>query len=227
MCGRAYRLFTGEALNERFARLEGWAPPTLDLKPAYNIAPTALTPVVFKDQGQFKCEWMRFGLVPAWAKTLKDAAKYSLINARIEEVESKRTYAKPFQSQRCIIPLSGFYEWKLNPDQSKTPYEIHLKNEPVFCAAGIFERWRSEDGSNLLSFSMLTTAANSFMKDIHDRMPVILEKGQFADWLNADLTDVQKIKQLVTATSDDVLQAHEISKLVNSVKNQGPEVLNR
>lgn len=227
MCGRAYRLFTGEALNERFARLEGWAPLTLDLKPAYNLAPTALTPVIFRDQSQIKCEFMRFGLVPTWAKTIKDAAKYSLINARLEEVETKRSYAKPFQLQRCIIPLSGFYEWRKNEDSSKTPHEIHLKDNPILCAAGVYEKWRDENGAETLSFSMLTTQANAFMKDIHDRMPVMLSEDQFSEWLDAELTDVSLIKSLLSSSGRADLEARPVSTLVNSPRNQGPEVLNR
>jgi putative SOS response-associated peptidase YedK len=224
MCGRAYRLYNGEELESRYGG-NAINQVGLHLQPSYNLAPTQLTPVIFMDQGKETLDWMRWGLIPSWALSIKDAAKYSLLNARVEEIETKRSYASPFKLRRCIVPLSGFYEWKKTTNGEKRPFALHLKHEAILSVAGVWEEWSRPGEETVRSFSLLTTASNSFMQNIHDRMPVFLNLENESAWLDPSLQDPQAIKAILKPCPSDEMEAREVSKLVNSVKNQGPEVL--
>lgn len=227
MCGRAYSTYTAEELafrylNKRSPKLP-WFP---DLKPNYNLSPTQLAPVVLENDGERVLELMRWGLVPSWAKSVADASKYSLINARGEEIDQKRSYKGPFERRRCIVPLSGFYEWVREDVKNKRPFAIYRKDKGIMSVAGVWESWKSKDSEEeIRSFSLITIGANSFMEKIHDRMPVILDEENENAWLNPENKDSDALKSLLQPSSSELLGAHEVSKLVNSPKNNRPEVL--
>lgn len=229
MCGRAYSTFTDDEMYFRYVNRKGWslAPDTerIKLKPNYNMCPTHVAPVLCIRGAQPGFHQMRWGLVPGWAKSVKDADKYSMINAKSEEIAEKRSYKAAFQSRRCIVPISGFYEWK-REGKTKTPYAISLVDEPIMSIAGIWEHWESpENGDIVESFSIVTTSANEFMQQIHTRMPVILNPEQEDIWLGKENVSSTELKQIMTPCSPGILQSRRISSLINSPRNNSPAVL--
>lgn len=225
MCGRAYQTYTEDELYARYINERAKRNP-LGLKPNYNLAPTQLSPVVLVKDGDRSISLFRWGLIPFWAKDLKSASKYSLINARGEEIAEKRSYKDAFQKRRCIVPLSGFFEWQRVSPKDKTPFAIHLKNAPIMSVAGVWEQWKSDTTGEIVdSFSIVTTDANSFMSRIHDRMPVILPPEKEAEWLDPENRDVPKLLELLRPSADDALDAYRISTAVNSPRNNAPAVL--
>ncbi|MBI3555689.1 MAG: SOS response-associated peptidase [Deltaproteobacteria bacterium] len=225
MCGRAYETYTDEELEARYLNEKAKRNP-LGLKPNYNMAPTQLSPIVLEQNGKRNISLFRWGLVPFWAKDVKSAAKYSLINAKGEEILEKRSYKDCFMKRRCIVPLSGFIEWKRETEKVKRPFAIHLKDEPIMSVAGVWEHWESKETEEIVdSFSIITTSANSFMNKIHNRMPVILSKKDEDAWLDPDNKKPESLLKLLVPCASKLLAAHEISTLINYPKNNRPEVL--
>ena len=223
MCGRSYITYTDEELEMRYLQQRKVELPKF--KSSYNLAPTQLSPVVRNLKETIKIDLLRWGLVPAWAKTVKDAAKYSLINARGEEILEKRTYKDAFLHRRCIVPLSGFYEWQ-RLDQTKRPFAIHLKEDPIMSVAGVCEHWQSKETEETVdSFSILTIQANSLMEKIHARMPVILDRKDEASWLDSENKNIAGLQKLIKPCPSEWLDAYEISTLVNSPRNNAKEIL--
>ena len=196
MCGRAYSTYTEEELYLRYLNKR---PPSLPHFAAnYNFCPTQLAPVVLVKDGVKAIELLRWGLIPSWAQSIQAASKYSLINARGEEIDQKRSYLAAFEKRRCIIPLSGFFEWKREDAKNKRPFAIHLKGQPIMSVAGVWEHWSSPETSEVgESFSIITTAANSFMEGIHNRMPVILAREDEDAWLSSEKESRQALKSFL------------------------------
>lgn len=227
MCGRAYETYTGEELsieylNHQPLRLDGF-------RQTYNLAPTQASPVVLTRGGERTIEMHRWGLVPSWAKSVEAATKYSLINARGEDISKKPSYAEPYRQRRCVVPLSGFFEWKRGGPR-KRPFAIQHNDGGILSVAGVWERWqpqgRLHGNPDLLhTFSIVTTRANALMSDIHDRMPVILGKDAIDLWLDPSVTDPDRLKPLLEPCPPDWLSAYEVSTAVNAPANDSPEVL--
>jgi putative SOS response-associated peptidase YedK len=222
MCGRAYETYTDE---EIYIRYKNRRPIRFTLGTNYNLCPTQISPVIVVRDGDREVASMRWGLVPAWAQDMKAADKYSLINAQGEDIETKRSYQAAFRSRRCIVPVSGFFEWKREGKQ-KTPFAIHLCDDSIMSLAGVWELWRSkETDEEVSSFSIITTAANSFMESIHYRMPVILDREDEEAWLDPVNQNVADLKSLLRPCGPEKLACFPISTLVNSPRNNSPEVL--
>ena len=222
MCGRAYETYTDE---EIYIAYRNRRPLRFTIGPNYNLCPTQISPVLIVRDGEREVAPMRWGLVPAWAQDVKAADKYSLINAKGEEIEFKRSYQAALRARRCIVPVSGFFEWKREAKQ-KTPFAIHLSNDPIMSLAGIWELWRSkETGEEVTSFSIITTAANSFMESIHNRMPVILDRADEEAWLDPTNQNVADLKALLKPCNSEKLACFAVSNLVNSPRNNSPEVV--
>jgi putative SOS response-associated peptidase YedK len=225
MCGRAYQTYTEDELHARYINERSKRNP-LGLRPNYNLAPTQLSPVVLVKEGERQLSLFRWGLIPTWAKDIKSASQYSLINARGEEIREKRSYKTPFQKRRCIVPLSGFIEWQRISPKEKAPFAIHLKSGQIMSVAGVWEHWESKaTGEEVDSFSIITTAGNKFMSKIHDRMPVILPPEKESEWLDPQNTDTESLMKLLKPCPEDWLTAYPISKAINSPRNNSKEVL--
>jgi putative SOS response-associated peptidase YedK len=189
-----------------------------NLKPRYNIAPTQDILAVRLDQdGQQEAVQLRWGLLPFWAK--EEKISYSTINARAETVAKKPAFRDPFKKRRCLIPADGYYEWKKLKDGSKQPYRITLKPEQPFSFAGLWEHWEKED-KVVESCTIIVTDANELTKDIHGRMPVILDPEDYDRWL--DGSDGQNL--LRPYPSEKMLR-YPVSRAVGNVKNTGPELI--
>lgn len=215
MCGRYTVIY-----KEDFAERYGLDEVDVQLDDRYNMAPMQEAPVIIKD-GKVQSKTMRWGLVPFWAKDESIGSR--MINARGETVAEKPSYRKPFKSQRCLVPASGFYEWQKTKD-GKQPFYMHMKDDRMFSFAGLYDVWTMPNGKKLYTYTIITTEPNSLMANIHDRMPVILEKGSEKVWLDED-AEKNELLGLLDAYSADELEAYMVSTLVNSPGNEGEELL--
>ena len=220
MCGRAYETYTDEELYFQYLNKRPLIP--LQFSPVYNLCPTQNSPVLRLAAGERQFEQMRWQLIPDWEPVF--ATKLSTINAKSETVFESRLFGNLVVRQRCIVPLSGFYEWK-NDGKKKHPFKIHLQNNAIMSVAGIWGAWRPGTPSERRSFSIMTTAANAFMREIHDRMPVILDRSDEDAWLDPEVHEQDALEKLLKPCPNEWLDAVEISPLVNSPKNNTPEVL--
>jgi len=219
MCGRAYALFTEADLATRYLKRR---PATLgEFTPTANLAPTQLTPIVREVNGARELARLRWGLVPSWAKELKIGA--SMINARAQTIAEKPSFRVAFRQRRCIVPLSGFIEWQRDGTR-KRPFAIYREDRAILSVAGLWDRWADTDGDEVQTFAVITTEANGFMAPIHGRMPVILEPGDEDAWLSAD-TGPEALHALLVPCAEGRLAAHEVSSLINSPRNNAPELL--
>ncbi len=223
MCGRFTNRFTWKQLH----RLMGLTtpPPEQDFASRYNIAPTQTAPVVRADDrggGARALAMLRWGLVPSWAKEIKIGA--SMINARAEGIEAKPAFRTALRRRRCIVPVSGFYEWKRLADgKSKQPYYIRSSSDDEPLAfAGLWERWQPPDADAVETFTIITTAPNQMMSGLHDRMPVILAPEDFDRWLDPTNQDAAGLLPLLKPAPDDAMVYYPVSTLVNSPKNDDP-----
>lgn len=216
MCGR-FSLTANEAeLNLRF-ELEGGSTPYI---PRYNGAPSQNLAVI-TSANPHKLSYLRWGLIPPWAKDRAIGNK--MINARAETITEKSSFSKPLFSKRCLVPTDGFFEWK--QDAGKQPYRIFVNENPIFSMAGIWEQWQSPEGDKVDTFSIITTEANSFMQNIHNRMPVILNKADEKKWLHS--SDKQEILSLLIPCPSEWMDAYPVSKLVNSPHNESEKIIHK
>lgn len=218
MCGRF------AITQPRFQHIESVLGADLGaVTPRYNIAPTQAIPVIRKFTEGFAMDEMRWGLVPSWSKT--PTTTYATFNAKIETVADKPVYRTAFKHRRCLIPASGFYEWKTEEDGTKQPYYFTLKDDHEMAMAGLWEEWKGTDGSSLLSCAIIVGSSNSLIGKVHDRMATIVPEDHFEDWLNpAENTDYL-LAMLSTPYLADKMQAARVSRNVNSVRHQGPELV--
>lgn len=214
MCGR----FALEKIPKALLIAMGLTTP--DLKPRYNIAPTQTAPVVFRERNDKPAlEAMRWGLIPHWAKDISVGVR--AINARAESVDTKPTFRDSFKRRRCLVPVSGFYEWKREPSgKGKIPYYFtNIEEEDGLILAGLWDIWKGGAGE-VHSFTILTTAADSLMLPIHDRMPVVLSPDEWPAWLNPD-SDIQAAKSILSTPSNVSMRYREADDFVNNPRNEG------
>lgn len=211
MCGRYSQTLSMAELARRYS---ADAPKQLELKPRWNLAPSQQAPVIFNgEDGKPRLDTMRWGLIPGWAKDEKIG--YKMINARAETAAEKPGFRKALEQRRCLVPADGFYEWVSDPaTKARLPRRIVRKDKASFAMAGLWERWKAPDGREVRSFTILTTAAHPPIKEIHDRMPVILTPENEAGWLAKPT--------IPPALDGRHLEIYPVSALVNSPKNDLP-----
>ena len=220
MCGRFTRNFTWQQVRA-FSRMLDLITPEEDAPPAaYNIAPTDPGPVIVaSDHGGGRVETMRWGLLPAWSKDTRLA--YSTINARLESIAEKPAFREPFKRRRALVPATGYYEWPVI-DGRKRPHYITLKDSPVMLFAGVWESRPDGAGGHLMTYSVVTRAADPVIRPVHDRMPLILPPEWLHDWLHADADTAM---QVAHATPEPSLVFHEVDAAVGNVRNQGEHLI--
>lgn len=218
MCGR-FHAKDPEEVRELGRRTFGC--DLLLEQPRYNVAPSQTMPVVAAGKdGAPRIAAMRWGLVPYWDRNEKP--KIAPINARSEDALTKSMFKQSLQRRRCLIPATGFYEWRRLSDVVKIPHAIQLRSGRAFWIAGIHEsatEWRPE------TFLVLTTRPNELMVAIHDRMPVILCEEAAQRWVAPGEMTAAALAEFSVPFPADEMEAFTISRLVNSPKNDGPEVL--
>lgn len=223
MCGRFTLTAPVEEIMERFM-IDSFLEEE-HLSPNYNIAPSQSVLAVINDGKSNRMGFLKWGMVPPWAKDAKMGNK--LINARAETLTEKPSFRNAFRKKRCIIIADSFYEWKRLDDQSKIPMRIKLKNNDLFAMAGIWESWNSPEGESLYSCAIITTKPNGLMMNIHDRMPVILRKNDENIWLDPSLKDTSYLNQFLQPFDETLMEAYEVSGLVNSPKNNTKELIQK
>ncbi len=217
MCGR-YSLHANPEVIALAFRL-GLLP---EIQPRYNIAPSTQVLIVREDkQAGRVADLCRWGLIPGWAKD--PAIGNKLANARGETVAEKPSFRNAFKRWRCLIPASGFYEWRALKGR-KQPYYIHPRGQALFAIAGITELWQGPDGP-VRSCAIITTAPNALMKNIYDRMPVILAPGDYATWLNPDNQATAELQQLLRPYPAEAMAAHPVSTRVNTPRHDDPALV--
>lgn len=223
MCGR-YALVDGKKVFLSFAmmkhlREEG---KVYDILPRYNAAPMQRLPVIAVREGELRIQLMQWWLVPHWAK--EPDTKFSTFNAKSETVDKKGLFLPYFRGSRCLVPASGFYEWK-KEGSAKQPMYVTLARAPMLFFAGLFSVWKSGDGKELPTFTVLTTEPNALMKPIHNRMPVILHERDFEQWLDRDFKDTDALKRLLVPYAPGEMKAYPVSSIVGNARNDVPECI--
>jgi putative SOS response-associated peptidase YedK len=217
MCGRYTLKDIDPALFARFGvteALEG-------LADRFNVAPSQEMPVIVRHDGANHAELMRWGLIPFWSKEPSGG----LINARSETAAEKSSFRRAFRGQRCIIPASGFFEWR-RAQGGNIPYLIRLRDEPYFGFAGLFDEWRPKGGGpSIKSYAILTCAANPMMARIHHRMPCILDRADETAWLDPANTDPALISSFLRPYPAEAMLAYPVSRLVNAPANDAPQIV--
>jgi putative SOS response-associated peptidase YedK len=221
MCGR-YSLtpINISGLEERFS----FRGVDLVYQPRFNIAPTQNVLTVVHHGLENRPQLMKWGLIPFWAKDPSIGNR--MINARAESVVEKPSFRQAFQKRRCLILADGFYEWK-KEGKNKVPVRVILKSGEPFGFAGLWEKWRSPEGAFIHSCTIITTMPNSMIEPIHNRMPVILTRGAEVPWLDPTNTDISKLRKLLIPYAANMMETYKVSTLVNSPKNESPDVINR
>jgi putative SOS response-associated peptidase YedK len=218
MCGR----FTLTADNETVApQFELPLPKEMNLAPRYNIAPTQPVAAVRLNRGERELTHFHWGLIPSWSKDAKVGSR--MINARSETVTDKPSFRTAFKRRRCLIPASGFYEWQ-KQNGSKQPVYIQPTDEDLFAFAGLWEVWHSADGGEIESCTILTTTPNELMAQIHNRMPVIVEREDYDSWLEPGDEPEQGL-HLLRPFPSHKMSAYPVSTIVNSPRNDSPECI--
>jgi len=220
MCGRFTQTHSLQSVLNRFLVKILSAEIEQLNRPRYNIAPSQLVPVVLgaePDSAGRELRSMKWGLIPAWSKDPQ--MKINTINARVEGVENSPVFRGALRRTRCVVPASGYYEWK-SGTSPKQPYYIYpAERGELFAMAGLWERWVAPDRTFIDSFTILTTASNEAISPVHHRMPIILAETSIPVWLGEEKVDADTLRSLMKPCSPDLVQMHPVSPRVNKVSN--------
>src|SRR5262245_28088305 len=215
MCGRISQSRGHREIEERFN-----LNLPFEIPPRYNLCPGDQALVIVRVGDKKSLQMMKWGLIPSWAKDPKIG--FQCINARAETVETKAAFKDAFFKRRCLVVADGFYEWK-KLEGKKIPYRYILPKNQIFTMAGLWDRWQAPLGE-VLTFTIVTTDANELVNQAHNRMPVILDRGEEDLWLDLK-TDRETLRRLLKPHPQEAMQAYEVSSKVNSGKNDSPELI--
>ncbi len=217
MCGRYLATTSPDELRRIFATQND----TPNWQPTWNMAPTQDGPVVRRhpETGARQLDLLRWGLLPHWVRGDPKKTRQP-INARAETVATLPTFRDAFARRRCIVPIDGFYEWQVRPE-GKQPHAVARADGRIMALAGIWEGWRGPDGQAIRTYAVVTTTAADTLGHLHERMPVILEEADWAAWLGEAPGDPAALLR----PSGAPLRIWPVSGRVNSVRNNGPELI--
>ncbi|MFD1536026.1 SOS response-associated peptidase [Nonomuraea guangzhouensis] len=236
MCGRyASARKKHELLEEFQVELDG--DPDEELGPDYNVAPTKNVYAVLSrvpkeaERAVRQLRIVKWGLVPAWAKDPSVGSR--MINARVETVAEKPSFRQAFAKRRCLLPADGYFEWMPveGDKKKKQPYFIHPEDGGVLAMAGLYEFWKDKSRADddplkwLVTCTVITTDAEDELGRIHDRMPMMIERERWAEWLDPKLTDPEQASGLLVPADTGQLTAVAVSTDVNNVRNNGPDLI--
>lgn len=214
MCGR----FSFSAAKEKIQAQLGDIDTGVNLRESYNIAPTQHAYVITND-APGRLQYITWGLIPHWSNDGANTGK--LINARSEGIAAKPSFRLPIRKRRCLVLADSFYEWRTEGDR-KVPVRIFLKNGDLLVMGGIWDVWYHGDYA-VKSFSIITTEPNHDMASVHNRMPFIIASRQQQErWLSE--MDIEEVLAMMRPPEDGLIGMYQVSDLVNSVKNNGPEL---
>jgi len=221
MCGRFVQKSPIETLQQNFSIRT----TDSDIIPNYNVAPTQEILVIIKHDNENTLKRFHWGLVPFWAKDTSIGSR--MINARAETVSQKPSFRNAFKKRRCLIPADGFYEWK-GEKGNKQPYYVASPSGEPFAFAGLWETWadrESDEESVYESCTIITTAASESIREIHHRMPVILDPKFHEKWLNVEIQDLKELKIILQDGLIHDMKYYPVSTFVNSVKKNNPNCI--
>jgi putative SOS response-associated peptidase YedK len=216
VCGRFTLTSTPEELARRFELDE-----VPSFSPRYNIAPGQDVLAVRLESGRRRARSLRWGLVPGWARDPSVGSR--MINARVESVTTRSAFRDAVRARRCLVPADGFFEWTERAG-IRQPYYAKLPDGP-FAFAGLWERWRGDDERSLESCTLLTTDAVPALREVHDRMPVVVAPADHAAWLAADGGDARELLDQVLARSPAAWRLHPVSTRVNRADREGEQCI--
>jgi len=234
MCGRYAASRSPDDLVEEF---EVVGLPEQVLPPSYNVAPTNSVYAVVERTPREEPEAppvrqlraVRWGLVPSWAKDPSIGSR--MINARVETVAEKPAFRKAFAKRRCLLPADGYFEWYGEERGKKQPFFIRPPDGAVLAMAGLYEFWRDpakpddDPDAWLSTCTVITTSAPDDLGRIHDRMPMIVERSRYAEWLDPSVEDLDGLRSLLVPAAPGRLSAYPVSKQVSNVRNNGAHLL--
>jgi putative SOS response-associated peptidase YedK len=221
MCGRYVRRSDKQRIAELFA-IHGPVMP--DFGPSWNVAPQTFQPVVRlnRDTGEREIVMMRWGLVPFWAKDAKIGLR--TINAKAETITTAPAFREAIKYRRCLVPADAFYEWQRVTGKVKQPFAIAMRDRQPYAFAGLWERWKEpKAGTDLLTFTVITTDPNEVVQPMHDRMPVILPAKDYDRWLKAD--PERPPIDLLRPYDAGRMVAWKVDQKVGNVRNDSPELI--
>ena len=214
MCGRYTLTTPAERLAEEF----GFRDSSAELPQSYNVAPTQGVAAVLEEGGGRYLEVLRWGLIPPWADDPQIGSR--MINARSETAPEKPSFRRAFRERRCLIPADGFYEWQ-RTNGAKQPFYIHMEDGRPFAFAGLWESWGRGGEGEIRTCTILTTAANAVVGEIHERMPVIVAPDAYDVWLDPS-SERDELTGLLAPYPEDEMEAYPVSRFVNSPSNNDP-----
>ena len=217
MCGRFTLHHSTEDVAERFAVEQ----TLLELKPRFNIAPSQPVAAVIQHESRVLQE-LKWGLVPSWARD--PAIGNRLINARAETLASKPAFRGAFARGRCLIPASGYFEWK-RVGRTRTPMLVRCDGGEPFVMAGLYERWQTPEEGILHSCTIITTEPNDVAANVHHRMPAILTEGGAEVWMDRELTDLKALTRVLRPYPLGDLVVHPVSDKVNQAFDDDPSMI--
>jgi len=211
MCGR-YSLICIDDLGNRFRVFN----PMIGLRSRFNIAPGNEMPVIVNDEKSTEKNnlvMMKWGLVPHWTRDLRSAKRP--INARAETLAEKPSFAGLLKNRRCLVPASGFFEWK-KEGSKKIPFYLHLPKSPLFAFAGLYDQWNDPEGKPLFTYTIITSEPNDLVAKIHNRMPSILLRENEDRWLSKTPLSAGDLKEILTPFPAEDMSIYPVSPLVNT-----------
>ena len=232
MCGRYATTLTAASLNAEFEI--DMANSFAELEPDYNVAPTKIAPIVVqrtpRDADPYR-ELMkaRWGLIPSWAKDPSIGSR--MINARMESVAEKPAFKKAFGKRRALVPADGYYEWYAGQGTpqnrtGKQPFFMTPKDRSILSMAGLYEFWKDPETDEwVISYTILTTTAEDALGHLHDRMPLIVERDSYTEWLDPTPRPTDELLGLLVPAAPGRLDAFPVSKAVGNHRNNGPELI--
>jgi putative SOS response-associated peptidase YedK len=218
MCRRYTQMATWSELVEYFNLI----PSTpVELTPRFNVAPTQQVAAVRVEEGERRLALLKWGFIPSWSKD----GKIAPINAVSEAVAEKPMFRGAFKKRPCLVPATGFYEWR-KEGKAKLPVHFHLKTGSPFAFAAIWETWHGlEEGEIVESCAILTTEPNELVKPVHNRMPVIMAPEDYDDWLDPAEQDPEGVLPLLRPYPANAMQADDANPYVNNARHEGAQCL--
>lgn len=218
MCGRYATTLPPEMLLELFKLLGEVIYPE-----RYNVAPTQPILAIWEQEGRREGHLARWGFVPHW---VKDPRTFPLlVNARAESMAEKPAFRDALRHHRCVVPVSGYYEWHTGADKKKQPYYITLADDAPMALAGLWSTWSGPDGEEVDTAALITVPAGPDVTHIHDRMPAVLGMDQVDAWLDTRSVEARAARQLILPLPEGRLKSHPVSTRVNSARDDDPGLI--
>ncbi len=216
-----YALYETALLRDTFHLTQGLPK---GIKPRYNIAPSQQTPVVVQHGDEIVTEQMQWGFVSQNAKDTNSIFRYKTYNIRSEDIFKKVSWDKAVRTQRCLVPVNGFYVWSKTTN-GKQPYFVQAKDRPLIALAGVYSSWTDGEGVSQGMFSIVTVPPNKETRPISDRLPVIIQPHEEKTWLDPTISDMVSLYDIMRTTPHDTLSIRQVGEAVNSVKIDTPSLL--